>query len=160
VVPEDEPPIGAWAPFTSRLEFDFAHHHFVEAQNSASKIDQALDMWAASIVEFGGETPWKTPAELYAAIDAIKHGDSPWKVYRIRYCGPLPTGIPPEWMTDDYELCTRDSRQVLRHQLASAHFKDSVNLTPYRQFDRSGQRCWSNLMSGDWSWAQAVCGMV
>jgi hypothetical protein len=160
VLPEDEHPIDAWAPFATRLEFDFAQHHFVEAQNSAAKIDRALDMWAASVLEFGGDSPWKTPAELYSAIDAIRHGDSPWKVYHIRYRGPLPPGTPPKWMTDEYELCTRDSRQLLLQQLASSHFKDSINLTPYQQFDKSGQRSWSNLMSGDWAWKQAVCGMA
>lgn len=117
-------------------------------------------MWAASVLELHGDSPWKSSAELYATIDAIKHGDSPWKVYRIRYRGPLPGGTPPKWMTEDYELCTRDTRQVLLHQLASSQFKDSINLTPYQQFDRGGQRCWSNLMSADWSWRQAVCGTV
>jgi hypothetical protein len=113
-------------------------------------------MWAATVLEFGGEAPWKNVAELYANIDAIQHGDSPWKVYRLRYNGPMPVGTPPKWMTQSYELCTRDSRQVLHHQLASGHFKDCINLTPYRQFNGDGQRTWSNLMSADWSWKQAV----
>jgi len=50
----------------------------------------------------------------------------------------------------------RDSRQVLHHQLASGHFKDCINFTPYRQFNGDGHRTWSNLMSADWSWKQAV----
>ncbi|KAK7438087.1 hypothetical protein VKT23_018253 [Stygiomarasmius scandens] len=29
------------------------------------------------------------------------------------------------------------------------------NKVPYRQFNRAGQRIWSNVMSGDWAWRQA-----
>lgn len=145
-----------WSPFNSRIEFDFAHYHFVEAQNSAPLIDKALDLWAATVMEFGGDAPWKNAKGLYDTIDTIQRGDSPWKVYNIQYQGPLPPGTPPRWMTQTYELCARNTRQVLRNQLETAHFKDKINLTPYRQFDGSGQRVWSNLMSADWAWNQAV----
>jgi hypothetical protein len=110
-------------------------------------------------MEYGGDAPWKNAAELYASIDAIQHGDSPWKVYKIRYRGPLPPGTPPKWMTETYQLCTRNSRQVLHHQLATSQFKDTINLSPYRQFDGTGKRVWSNLMSADWAWTQAVRDM-
>jgi hypothetical protein len=69
-----------WNPFKSRIEFDFAHYHFVEVQSSAPLINKALDLWAATVVEFGGDAPWKKSKELYATIDTIQHGNSPWKV--------------------------------------------------------------------------------
>ncbi|KAH9970251.1 hypothetical protein BJV74DRAFT_744464, partial [Russula compacta] len=144
-----------WNPFNSRVEFDFAHYHFVEVQNSAGKIDQALDLWSASVMKYGGDAPWKDSAELYTTIDAIQHGDSPWKVYKIRYKGPHPPGTPPKWMTETYELCTRDSHQVLHHQLSTAEFKDKFNVAPYRQVNGEGVRTWSDLMSADWAWKQA-----
>ena len=125
-------------------------------QSSAGKINKALDMWAATVMEYGGDAPWKNATELYATIDAIQHGDLPWKVYEIHYRGPLPPGTPPKWMTETYELCTRNSRQILHHQLATSQFKDTINLSPYRQFDGTGTRVWSNLMSADWAWKQAV----
>jgi hypothetical protein len=75
----------SWKPFSSRVEFDFAHYHFVEAQSSASLIDQALDLWAATVMDFGGTSSWKSSGELYATIDAINCSDSPWKTYKIRY---------------------------------------------------------------------------
>jgi len=146
----------SWSPFESRLEFDTAHYHFVEAQNSGPLIDKALDMWLATVAEFGGDVPWKDSKDLYATIDAIQRGNSPWTVHKIRYQGPLPPGTPPKWMTETYELCTRDTRKVLHRQLETTHFKDKINLTPYRQFDGNGQRTWSNLMSADWAWTQAV----
>ena len=107
-------------------------------------------------MEFGGDAPWQNTDELYAAIDTIQYGDSPWKTYRVQYQGPRPPGTPPKWMTETYELCTRDSRQVLQNQLATTQFEGKINLIPYHQFDGKGRRVWSNLMSADWAWSQAV----
>ncbi|KAJ7202083.1 hypothetical protein GGX14DRAFT_370690 [Mycena pura] len=145
---------GSWKPFTSRTEFDFAHYHFVELQSSAPEIAKALDLWAAQVLEHGTSPPWRTAQELYDTIDAIQHGDAPWKVFEIHYTGPRPP-VPPKWMLETYELCTRDSREVLRLQLANADFKGHVDYAPYRQFNAKGKRVWSNLMSGDWAWKQA-----
>lgn len=92
---------------------------------------------------------------MYATIDSIQEGDAPFKTLRLRYNGPLPAE-PPRWMTETYELCTRDSRVVLHHQLATTGFADQFNYKPYRQFDNQGDRAWSNLMSGDWAWNEAV----
>ncbi|KAH7906149.1 hypothetical protein BJ138DRAFT_1016682 [Hygrophoropsis aurantiaca] len=145
----------AWHPFESRKDFDFAHYHFVEVQSSEAEINKALDMWAAQVCEFGVEPPWCVTNELYDTIDKIQAGDAPWKVYKIRYTGPLPPGTPPKWMTETYDLCTRDTRQVLQNQLMAPEFKGAMNLAPYRQFNQSGHRIWSNLMSADWAWKQA-----
>jgi hypothetical protein len=143
----------SWDPFNSRIEFDFALYHFVEAQSSAGLIDKALDLWAATV---GDSAPWKNSKELYATIDAIKLSESPWKTYTVRYQGPRPLGTAPKWMMQTYVLCARDSHQVLLHQLETAQYKDKINLSPYRQFDSNHQRTWSNLMSADWAWTQAV----
>jgi hypothetical protein len=154
--PEDGQDPDAWEPFGSRAAFDFANYHFVELQSSEHHINTALDIWAASLCEFGRSAPWTNAKEMYADIDRIQHGDAPWKTYSIRYTGPLPPGIPPKWMTQEYQLCTRDVRQLLHHQLGTSAFKDHVDYVPYRQFNHSGGRVWSNLMSGDWAWKQAV----
>jgi Plavaka transposase len=148
-----------WDPFSSRSDFDFAHFLFIEVQNSAKKIDRALDILAGYALEYSGVTPWKDSAELYSTIDAIQDGNAPWKVYHIHYKGPRPPGTPPKWMTETYELCTRDSHRILHHQLSTAQFKDKFNVAPYRQVNDKGVHIWSNLMSGDWAWKQAVRDM-
>ena len=150
-VPADGEALDSWSPLNSPVEFDFTQYHFSEAQSSASKIDKALDMWAATVMEFGGDAPWQDVADLYATIDVIQHGDSPWKVSKVKYQGPLPPGRPPKWMTQSYKFCTQDFRQILHHQLAMSQFSNMINLAPYRQFDGAGQWVWSNLMSADWS---------
>ncbi|KAJ7800738.1 hypothetical protein B0H14DRAFT_3784803 [Mycena olivaceomarginata] len=158
--PPPQPPANgqdpaAWAPFGSREEFDFANFHFVKLQSSAADINTALDLWAASIMRYGGTVPWRNSDELYATIDEIQSGHMPWKTYQMRYTGPLPAGTPPKWMTQIYEVCTRDLRAVLHHQLATTSFKDDVDMIPYRQYNHARKRVWSNLMSGDWAWKQA-----
>ncbi|KAJ7238115.1 hypothetical protein B0H12DRAFT_1204309 [Mycena haematopus] len=145
----------AWAPFGSRVEFDFAQFHFVQLQTSAANINTALDLWAASVIPYGGTAPWKNSDDLYATIDAIQSGDMPWKTYQLHYTGPLPPGTPPKWMTQMYEVCTRDLRAVLHHQLETTSFEDDIDMIPYRQFNHAGARVWSNLMSGEWAWKQA-----
>ena len=133
-----------WSPFDSRIEFDFAHYHFVEVLNLAGKINKALELWAASVMEYGRDAPWKDASELYATIDAIQEGDSPWKVYKIHYQGPRPPGTPLKWMMETYELCTWNSCQVLHHQLATVVFKDKINIAPYCQVNSKGVHTWSN----------------
>jgi hypothetical protein len=133
------------------------HYHFIENQSSEANINKALDMWAAMVMEFGHNVPWGNARELYKTIDDIQHGDLPWKLYHVRYQGPLPQGMPPKWMTEPYDLCMRDSCNVLYHQLAMSDFADKINIAPYQQFDSEGKWSWLNLMSADWAWKQAVC---
>jgi hypothetical protein len=93
---------------------------------------------------------------MYATIDAIQEGDAPWTTIEFKYSAPLPRRNPPKWMTQTYELCTRDTRLVLQQQLANPDFADQINYVPYKQFNAEGDRSWSNLMSAEWAWRQAV----
>lgn len=105
----------------------------------------------------GGKAPWKNADELYTTIDQIQLGDTPWHSSTIRYRGPLPAGTPPKWMTETYELFFRDARLLLQQQFKTFDFKDAIDLVPYQQFNKAGKRVFTNLMSGDWAWRQAVC---
>ncbi|KAJ7648519.1 hypothetical protein B0H17DRAFT_1215571 [Mycena rosella] len=116
----------AWAPFRLGVEFEFAQFHFVRLQSSEGEINNALDIWAASVMEFGGRAPWRNAKELYAAID------KPTKCAARVLCPP-----------------------VLHHQLACPDFKGHVDVVSYQKFNHKGQCVWSNFMSGDWAWKQA-----
>jgi len=148
--------VESWNPFPNRIAFDFSYFHFVEKQTSEAGINKALDLWAASVLEHGGEIPWSNAKELYATIDTIQHGEAPWRTFELRYNGPLPEGTPPRWMSETFELCTRDSRTLLHQQLGMNEFKDEIHYVPYQQFRGDGSRVWSNLMSADWAAKQAV----
>lgn len=140
-----------------RLSFDWAHYYFVELQAPEKKIEKGLNLWLAAKLEAGDSTsiPWSSAAEVYATIDSIQEGAAPFQTIRFKFSGPLPD-TPPRWMTETYELCTRDARILLHNQLCTTDFKDQTNLRPYRQFNHMGDRVWSNLMSADWAWNEAV----
>lgn len=59
-------------------------------------------------------------------------------------------------MTQTYELYARDPRHVLQQQLSTPEFADHFTPIPYHQFKPDGEQIFSNLMSGDWAWDQAV----
>ena len=89
-------------------------------------------------------------------IDSIQEGNAPFKTICFKYSGPIPPN-PPHWMTETYELCMQDSQILLHNQLATSEFVDMFHYKPYCQFDHANDHVWSNLMSGDWAWNEAVC---
>ncbi|KAJ7918908.1 hypothetical protein B0H13DRAFT_1991238 [Mycena leptocephala] len=141
--------------------------HLVTVQSSTSPIFISLRLRAQKSIS----TPPSTYGQHhFSSTEKVRHGKmlvsstrqsthsgwpSPVEDLYAPLFGPLPPGTPPKWMTQSYELCTRDVRQLLHNQLGTTAFKDHVNLVPYRQFNHSGRRVWSNLMSGDWAWKQA-----
>jgi hypothetical protein len=79
--PTDAADQNPWHPFDDRLAFDFANFQFAKLQASESKINRALDLWMAASLKAGGngDLPWSSAEEMYATIDAIQEGDTPWK---------------------------------------------------------------------------------
>ncbi|RXW16095.1 hypothetical protein EST38_g9754 [Candolleomyces aberdarensis] len=155
-------PENPWDPFEDRLAFDFAHYHYVELQSPASKINKGLDLWLASKIqalrsEKCDNVPWASADELYETVDKIQQGNAPFRTFHYQYHadGPLPENSPA-WMTQPFELCVRDSRHVLHHQLATPDFANSFAPVPYRQFQADGDRVWSDLFSADWAYREAV----
>jgi hypothetical protein len=150
-----------WHPFEDRLSFDWAYYKFTELQTSERHISTGLDLWQAAVLKAGSNAPipWSSAQEMYATIDKIQEGDAPFKTIHIKYSGPIPSN-PPLWMTETYELCTRDSHKLLHNQLSTTDFAGAFDYKPYRQFDHKDNRVWSNLMSGDWAWNEAVCSLV
>ncbi|KAF8200135.1 hypothetical protein BJ912DRAFT_1126700 [Pholiota molesta] len=145
-----------WHPFEDRLAFDWAHYHFIELQSSARKINKGLDLWLAAKLSAGNDSPlpWSSTDDMYGTIDSIQEGDAPFTTIEFKYSGPV-DDKSPKWMTQTYELCTRDSRKLLQNQLATTEFANQFNYKPYRQFDHQGKCVWSNLMSGEWAWKEA-----
>lgn len=155
--PEEERSSDDWMSFENRVGFEFADFAFRDAQLSGGKVNKLMDLWAASALETGGEPPFADKDELYAAIDAIPLGGASWKALTVKYAGPLPQqGDVPSWMTDEHEVFYRDPVEVVKNQLENPVFNGQIDYTPYKEFDCEGNRQWSNLMSGDWAWKQAV----
>jgi len=120
-----------------------------------AQIDVLFDLWATA-GDNGTEPPFAGHNDLYETIDSIPLGDLPWNCFTVTYNGPLPDGEAPTWMTTEYEVWCRDVRLVMRSQLANPDFKSEIDYTPLQMFGPTGKREWSNVMTGNWAWKQAV----
>jgi hypothetical protein len=118
------------------------------------QINDLMDMWTTH----SGTAPFTCRNHLYDMIDSTTLGDAPWESFSVSYSGKLPDDDVPVWMTTEYEVWHRDPRMVIRNQLANPDFKDEIDYAPYQEFDEKGKRRWTNLMSGNWAWSQAVRG--
>ena len=119
----------------------------------AGKIDRLLNILA---LFHDGQPPFTSHRELYSMIDAIKQGEIPWNSFSISYNGVRPQQNPPPWMDASYEVWFRSPLQVLEGQIANPEYKNMMDFAPKRVY-HEGKRQYSDLMSGNWAWDQAVC---
>ena len=140
-----------------RLAFEFADFYFSELQCSEASVDRALDLWKAQAEKHGhgNDVPWYSARDMHATIDNIQQGDNSWTCVPFHYQGQLPPN-PPRWMTETYNLVTRNIRHLLHEQISCTDFDNHWDYVPYRDFADSGDRIWTNLMSADWAAKQAV----
>lgn len=116
-----------------------------------------MDIFAARSAQDRKPGPFADDADMKAHIDSIKLDDVPWKAYGIKYTGDQPvTGHASTWMKKNYEVWYRDPRQVVKNMLANQDFEKDFDYVPTKNY-RDGKREWSNFMSGNWAWKQAVC---
>ena len=120
---------------------------------SAGKIDWLLTLLASL---YDGQPPFMSHQELYVTIDAIKQGEIPWNSFSVAYNGVRPQQNPPAWMDASYEVWFRSLLQVLEGQISNPEYNDMMDFTP-KQVYRERKRQYTDLMSGNWAWDQAVC---
>jgi hypothetical protein len=95
---------------------------------------------------------------MYKTIEAIQTGSLPFKTHHLFYKGPKPL-TPLHWMEGAYEIDAHDVLAVIQDQLAMSAFKDQFDNVPYKEFNNKGECIWSNLMSAQWAFKQAVCSL-
>jgi Plavaka transposase len=120
---------------------------------SARKIDQLLTILGSL---YDAEPPFMSHRELYSTIDAIKQGEIPWNSFSVAYSGVRPQQNAPAWMDASYEIWFRSPLQVLEGQIANPEYNDMMDFTPKRVYHEA-KRQYTDLMSGNWAWDQAVC---
>jgi hypothetical protein len=59
-------------------------------------------------------------------------------------------------MQETYELNIRDFLSVFEEQLALKEFDGQFEYMPYEEYDQVGSCVYSNLMSGNWAFHEAV----
>ena len=147
-----------WTPYRNRVEFELADLLFRQLEIPAKKIDAVLDLWAATVLQLGGQPPFTNHKDLYRVIDNTSVGDVKWKTFNVGFNGEQQDGDSAPWMSDSYEVWYRDPQEVVHNMLVSSEFSNEIDYVPYREYDASNdQRHWQDFMSGDWAWEQAVC---
>ena len=151
-----------WLPFGNRLEYNWAYYHYIILQSSAEDIQKGLDLWRAMVSRYCTDpdscdkVPWQNARNMYDTIDSITVSGVGWTTHRLSYRGPQPSGTVPHWMQESYKLNVRNVLSVFEEQLASKEFDGQFEYTPYKEYDEKGSRVYSNFMSGNWAFHEAV----
>jgi hypothetical protein len=118
-----------------------------------------MEIWAAhqqaQYDDDGQSPPFANAQDLYNVVDATEVGDVPWQAFAIKYNGEFPDNAP-NWMSTPYEVWFRDPLSVLEGQIGNREISNEMDYAPKRVYSREGKRQFSDLMSGDWAWDQAV----
>ena len=108
------------------------------------------------MIEVGGVAPFGSHKDLLHQIDQIRLSHVPWRSFEATYSGDQQLGSDsPLWMRDKYEVWFHDPREIIHGILGNPNFSSGIDYIPYRDF-MDGKRRWSEFMSGDWAWEQAV----
>lgn len=142
-----------WSPFHSQVQFETADFLFKKAEMSQGNIDILMELWSSTAED--GEAPFRDHREMLATIDAIDGSDAPWQSFTASYSGTRPPGDPPDWMLKDYTVFFRNPLAVVRSIISNPDFEGKFDYVPYMEFEDEKRR-WSDLMSGEWAWKQAV----
>jgi Plavaka transposase len=153
--PQDVKSPNDWTPFNSRIEFETADLLFRRSEMSNNNVDTLLDLWAADALCTGRTPPFANHKDLHNVLDSITLGDAPWQSFEVSHNAQLPPTDVPMWMTEKFSVFHRDPLVVVKNILANPEFNGHFDYTPYRQFVNEKRR-WTNLMSGNWCWKQAV----
>lgn len=155
-LPAPVPPQNDWSPFENRPAFEFAEFAFEKTHTSAQDLNDQLRMWEAyNVLKGNNSTMYSSTKDILSTIDNIALGDLPWSSFKVRYNGPT-NEDSPAWMRCVYTVHTRDTFTVQANFLKNQDFAGAIDYVPFRAFTQNGARRWSNLLSGNWAWKQAV----
>lgn len=126
----------------------------------ASKIDNLLNVWAASLAPHHDTPPFKDHKELYSTIDAtpIPGGNVNWETFNLCFCPP-DKDLPPDaanWKKTKWDVWYRDLCKLIDNMLQNPDFRDEFDYIPHQEYNLDGNHCFHNVMSGDWCWREAV----
>ena len=146
-------------PYQSRADFELADFLYHKEQMSGKKISELMDIWASYQQDRGEEPapPFSGAKDLYDTINTTELGDVPWQAFSVQYDGDIPAEDVPTWMTASYEVWFRDPLHVMEAQLGNKDFASEIDVAPKRIFSKEGKRQFTDLMSANWAWNQAVC---
>ena len=153
-------------PYASRPEFELADLLFRRVQMAGTKISDLMDVWAAyqQIYEVDATygPPFSNAQDLYNTIDSTEVGEVPWQAFSVEFDGESSgdSGIPlASWKRKSYEVWFRDPLKIVEAQIANKDYACEMDYAPKRMFSRARKRLYTDFMSGNWAWEQAVSCM-
>lgn len=66
----------------------------------------------------------------------------------------------PRWKTHAYEVWYRDPLKIAEGMISNKDFASEMDFSPKRVFSKDGRRQYTDFMSGNWAWSQAVCAHI
>ena len=143
----------SWFPFDSQVQFEAADFLFKKVEMSHADVDTLMRLWATTSSD--GHAPFSNHHDMLSTIDVIDLRDSLWQTFSAKYSGNAPPENPPDWMLKEYTVYFRDPLCIVRSMISNPDFKGQFDYAPYRAFE-DGIRRWTDIMSGNWAWKQAV----
>ncbi len=143
-----------YTPFLDRNDFELADFLFTQDQMPGKRIDHLMNILADKYKDT--DAPFADHSQMYDVIDSAELGDAPWESFSVKYTGEMPDGEAPPWMLTEYDVWCRNPQTVIRNQLSNADFEGEIDYAPKQEFGVHGERRFSDFMSGNWSWIQAV----
>ncbi|KAK0499094.1 hypothetical protein EDD18DRAFT_1350527 [Armillaria luteobubalina] len=146
-----------WAPFNGEVQFCLANFLFQKVEMSQGDINDLMDLWALNLEKkCGSDALFDNYEALYKAIDEIRVGSAPWKCFRTIVPEDLSRDAP-DWQKQSYQVWFHDPDIVIQNILANWDFANEFDTMPYIHLDaESGEHCWSDFMSGNFSWQHAT----
>jgi hypothetical protein len=125
---------------------------------SAGNVNILMNLWAATQDVKGEDVnpPFADTRDLHSTIDSIPLGDIPWQGFKVKYTGDIPENAPT-WMTKEYDVWFRNPLEVMEPQIGNPDFDNEIDYAPKQVFGRNKKRQYTDFMSGQWPWDQAVC---
>lgn len=150
-------PSNIWDPFANRPAFAFAELIYERMQASKGNVNQLLDIWAvhAMLEDNNGEPIFQTHQELLDMINTIKCRDTPFFSFSIHYPGPVDENAP-EWKCEKWTIHAPNSQVVFQQMTADTSTDGHFNTRPYIELETGNKCVYSNVMSGDWAYRQAL----
>ena len=153
-----QPSKNDWTPYASRAEFELADLLYTREQMPAGKIDDLLNIWAATLAPYNGSPPFTRHTDLYSTIDTTLLGDVKWDSHTFHYNhkdADQPSD-PPAWHSYEYNIFFRNPRKLVQNLLSNPDFVNDFDYSPLQEYDLKGNHRFHNFMSGNWAWKEAV----
>ncbi|KAH9911914.1 uncharacterized protein BXZ73DRAFT_107744 [Epithele typhae] len=145
-------------PWEDRIAFEFTKLTYKEMQESAGNLEEILRLWHAKCILEGcpeAAPPFDSVDDLLDTIDQAPYGDTGWRVFRVRYTGPIEPNSP-SWMRKTYLFYAHNTLAVAEQLAQCPEFNGKFDYRPYTEYTQDGTRRFCDLMSGQWAWKKAT----